>query len=94
MSEGPPRRKRIFHRDLQEAADLDFSEEEEHWNKYKLSDGTTLKVKLVLQAVKRLKKHNPDGFPVYVIQSHNIVRALNVRDEFKVKPKKSTFQPV
>jgi hypothetical protein len=91
---GVPPGMRVLQRDLQEAADLDFTEEEEHWNVYKLSDGSTLKVKLVLRGVKRLKRYNPDGTPIYVIQSQNIVRSVNVPEKIKEKPKESTFKPV
>jgi len=74
--------------DIAEGEDVDFEEAAEGWNVYKLSDGTTLKVKLVLIGVKRLKKHNPDGSPIYVIQSQNIVRAVNVPKELYAKPQK------
>lgn len=73
---------------------LDFNEIEENWNTYNLSDGTTLKVKLVLRGVKRLNKYEPDGNPIYVINSINVVRALNIPDELKVKPKESEIPPV
>ena len=81
-------------KDLMEAEDVDFKEIEEHWNVYKLSDGTTLKVKLILLAVKRLNKHNPDGSPVYVIHSQNIVRATDIPKHLKAKPKPPKLQPV
>jgi len=76
------------------SVDLDFTEVEEHWNSYTLSDGTTLKVKLVLRGVKRLKRYEPDGSPIYVINSINVVRALNVPVELKAKPKESELPPV
>jgi hypothetical protein len=87
-------RIRIGQKDLLEAIELDFTEEKEYWNVYKLEDGTTLKVKLVLRGVKRLKKHNPDGTPIYLINSQNIIRAVNISKDLKVKPKPSTFKPV
>ncbi|MEM1607143.1 MAG: hypothetical protein QW341_00815 [Candidatus Bathyarchaeia archaeon] len=79
--------------ELAEAEDVDFVEEKEDWNVYKLSDGTTLKVKLVLTGVKRLKKWNPDGTPIYVINSQNIVRVVNVPKELKAKAKEPSFKP-
>jgi len=89
-----PRIPRIMQRDLQEAEDIDFTEEEEHWNVYKLRDGTTLKVKLVLKGVKRMKKWSPDGMPIYLINSTPILRAVDVPKELKRKPKPSSFEPV
>jgi len=71
--------------DLAEGEDLDFEEQVEGWNVYKLSDGTTLKIKTVLVAVKRLKRYNPDGTPIYIIQTQNIVRAVNVPEHLKAK---------
>jgi len=85
---------RILQRDLEEAEDIDFSEEKEYWNTYKLSDGTTLKVKLILKGVKRLKRYNPDRTPIYVIQSQNIVRTVDIPEEVKAPLKESSFKPV
>ena len=79
---------------LKDAKEVDFSEEKEFWNEYQLEDGTTLKVKLVLRGVKRLNRHEPDGTPVYVINSMNVVRAVNVPEEIKAKPKKPEMKPV
>ena len=76
------------------STDLDFDEVEENWNTYTLSDGTTMKVKLVLRGVKRLKRYEPDGTPIYVINSINVVRAVNVPKELKAKPKESEMAPV
>ena len=79
---------------LKDAIEIDFSEEKEFWNEYTLKDGTTLKVKLVLRGVKRLSRYEPDGTPVYVINSMNVVRAVNVPPEIKAKPKKREMNPV
>lgn len=77
-----------------EGVEVDFEEQEEHWNSYKLTDGTTLKVRLVLNGVKRLNRYNPDGLPIYLIRSQNIVRTIEVPKELRAKPKESTFKPV
>ncbi len=79
---------------LEGSVDLDFKEVEENWNTYTLSDGTTLKVKLVLRGVKRLKNFEPDGSPIYVINTINVVRAVDIPLELKAKPKKSEMPPV
>lgn len=80
--------------DLVDGVDLDFKELEEHWNIYKLSDGSTLKVKLVLRGVKRLKRYEPDGTPIYIINSINVVRSVEIPEDLKAKPKKSEIPPV
>jgi len=80
--------------DLAQSDDIDFEEKEEHWNVYKLKDGTILKVKLILVGIKRLKKQNPDGTPLYLINSQNVVRAVDIPKELMAKPKESTFKPV
>jgi hypothetical protein len=76
------------------AKELDFQEEKEYWNEYKLADGTTLKVKLILRSVKRLDRYEPDGTPIYVINSMNVVRAVDVPEDLKAKPKKPNVSPV
>lgn len=61
---------------------LDFEAVEETWNEYELEDGTTIKVKLVLNGVHRVKdQFNEFGEPHYIIQSNNQVRTLDVPDE-------------
>ena len=80
--------------DLVDGVDLDFEELEEHWNIYRLSDGSTLKVRLVLRGVKRLKRYEPDGTPIYIINSINVVRAVEIPEDLKAKPKKSEIPPV
>lgn len=94
MSKGAPPGVRITQKDLMEAINLDFTEEEEYWNIYKLADGTTLKVKLVLRGVKRLKRFNPDGTPMYLIQSQSIVRTTEIPEELLQKPTERSVQPV
>ena len=84
----------ITQEDLAQADNVDFEEQEEHWNVYKLRDGTTLKVKLVLVGIKKLKKCNPDGTPIYLINAQNVVRAVDVPKELIAKPKESSFKPV
>lgn len=94
MSKGAPPGMRVTQRDIAEAEDVDFAEEAEHWNVYKLKDGTTLKVKLVLRKVIRLQKSNPDGSPIYLINSQNIVRAVDIPEKLRARPKERTFEPV
>jgi hypothetical protein len=80
--------------DMATADDIDFEESKEYWNIYKLKDGTTLKIKLVLVGIKRLKKHNPDGTPIYMINAQNVVRAIDIPKDLIAKPKESSMKPV
>jgi hypothetical protein len=80
--------------DIAQGEAIDFEEKEEHWNVYKLKDGTTLKVKLILIEVKRLKKYNPDGTPIYAIRSQNVVRAVDIPKELISKPREPSLKPL
>ena len=60
--------------------------EEKHWNTYKLGDGATIRVKLVLKSAKRLGKYSPDGTPLYVVAADNIVQVVDVPEELRAKP--------
>ncbi len=80
---------------LQDSVDLDFKEVEEHWNVYHLSDGTKLKVRLIVRGVKRLNNQfEPDGTPVYVVNSMNIVRTVDVPEGVKKQKKSNPMPPV
>lgn len=80
--------------DVAAGEDIDFEEKEEHWNVYKLKDGTTLKIRLILVGIKRLRKHGPDGTPLYMINSQNVVRAVDIPKELIAKQKEPSFKPV
>lgn len=84
----------ISENQMKEAVDLDWNEENEFWNSYRLSDGTLLKVKVVLKGVKRLKECGPDGNPIYTINTDMAVRALEVQGNLKQKPKPPNMNPV
>ena len=47
----------------------------EGWNEYKLKDGATLKVKLVMIKVVKTGEYNPDGTPIYWARSQNVMYA-------------------
>ena len=58
-----------------EGTEVEFETEREGFNTYILEDGTKLKFKNVVTKVVRLNKFNPDGSPLYLVQSSNIVAA-------------------
>lgn len=66
---------------------MDFEVVKEDWNIYKLKDGTTLKVKLVLINVLRAKnQYDPIGNPMYMVSATNVVRVVDVPRELKRRP--------
>ena len=71
----PERRVRInFAGQQVDAASVDAAQATERWNEYLLDDGTVLKAKLVLTNVFRVDgQYDPEGNPVYVIQSTNVL---------------------
>jgi hypothetical protein len=72
--------------DLSEGEEVDFENEKEHWNIYKLADGSTLKVKLVLVNVVRSRdNYDSLGNPIYGITSKNIVKVLSAPKKLKRK---------
>ena len=58
-----------------EGTEVVFETEREGFNTYILEDGTKLKFKSVVTKVVRLNDYNPDGNPLYMVQSSNIVAA-------------------
>ncbi len=69
-----PKRVRITYQgEPVEGEEIDFEPLREQWNEYRLSDGTLLRMKLVIAKVLRLDKRNEAGEPIYVINSQNVV---------------------
>jgi hypothetical protein len=58
----------------------------EQWYEYQLQDGTILRVKTILATVIRLPEFNPDGDPIYVINTQNHVVIGSVQEDLR-KPK-------
>jgi len=73
---------------VEDTVEVDWTSEKEHWNEYKLDDGTTMKVKLIVKGVRRAKdQHTPDGNPIYSVQATNVVRVFNVPKKLRKIPK-------
>ena len=79
--------------DLNRAEDVEIMEEKDHWNKYKLKDGSVIKIKLIVKEIRRLAtKWQPDGNPIYLINSQNIIRMSQVPTKLKAKPKEPGYR--
>jgi hypothetical protein len=61
---------------------VDFKPLREDWSDYSLSDGTVLRVKVVISKVTRLQNPDgnfsvsPTGEPIYFFQSQNVVQVV------------------
>jgi len=56
-----------------DATQVDFKSIKEEWNEYQASDGTTLKLKVVLTDIFRLDQYDQDLNPIYVVKSSNVL---------------------
>jgi hypothetical protein len=89
------RAMQITSEDIEKAEDVEIVEEKDYWNTYKLKDGSVIKMKLIVRGVKRLTtKWQPDGNPIYFVNSQNVMRLGDIPKKLKAKPKPSTFEPV
>lgn len=59
-----------------EAEDMEFQTGKEDWNEYQVEDGFTVRIKLVVSSILKTAERDPQGNPVYIVQSTNIVKVL------------------
>lgn len=56
---------------------VDFLARKEDFNEYQLTDGNILRIKMVVTRIIRLNEEKtPDGNPIYLIQSQNVVAPI------------------
>jgi len=71
-----PRKVKIKWRERPvEGEEIDFDPLAEKWNEYRLSDGTLIKLKLVISRIVRIEEYNEQGEPIYIISSQNVLSA-------------------
>ncbi|HEV8595717.1 MAG TPA: hypothetical protein VGR51_09335 [Thermoplasmata archaeon] len=74
-----------------EAIEVDFDADAEPWSTYKLSDGTTLKLRTTVTGVFRLEgEHDQMGNPLYNVSHTTLIRVLNVPKNLKGQPSMGT----
>lgn len=61
---------------------VDFETVREEYNTYKLSDGSTIRMKTVVTNIIRTEEFSPAGEPVYIVNSQNVLVA-DVPEELK-----------
>ncbi|MBI4461493.1 MAG: hypothetical protein HY653_01160 [Acidobacteria bacterium] len=59
-----------------EAEDMEFQASKEDWSEYQVEDGHTVRIKLVVSSILKTQERDPQGNPVYIVQSTNIVKVL------------------
>ena len=84
MPEGPDKRRiPLPDGSFLEGVAIPFRGTGEHWNEYLLDDGSVLRVKLVaMEVVKIDDQYDPQGNPVYVVQSQNVL-AVNAPERLR-----------
>jgi hypothetical protein len=69
------------------AAEQPEVKEEERWSTFRLGDGSTIKVKLIVKGAKRLNKYSADGMPVYTVETEPIVQVIDVPEALRIASK-------
>jgi len=70
---------------------VDFELTSEPWNTIELSDGTILKMRIAIKAVARLDIYdNITGLPMYIVNSENQIKTVNVKMELRKPPMPKT----
>lgn len=64
--------------------EVEFEVEREGRNEYILHDGTKIKMRTVVNEIYRLDMYKPNGEPIYLVNSTNIVTSV-VPDRLKKK---------
>ena len=61
-----------------EGNSVDFLTRKEDFNEYQLTDGKVLRIKMVVTRIIKLEEEKtPDGHPIYLIQSQNVVAPMD-----------------
>ncbi len=63
----------LFQGRMVEGEELDFEPLKESWNEYRCSDGSYVRIKLVVAKITRLNERTETGEPVYVVNSSNVL---------------------
>jgi hypothetical protein len=61
---------------------VDFETVREEYNAYKLADGSMIRMKTVVTSIIRTDEFTPDGEPLYIVNSQNVLVA-DVPDALK-----------
>jgi len=63
-----------FEGKIVEGVDLDFKTLKEEWNEYQVTDGSIIRMKVVVTNIARVTdKYDNVGNPIYVVKSSNVL---------------------
>jgi hypothetical protein len=66
--------------------EVDIDESSEKWSEYKLSDGTTLRLKqVVLSIVRPVGLFDPEGNPMYIVKAQPVLSMVSVPEGLRKK---------
>ena len=76
----PPMRKKMKvppHGELKDVEMVDITDSKESWSEYYLSDGTSLRMKVVMTEVWRvIDEYDQEGNPIYITKSANVLTVI------------------
>lgn len=58
-----------------EGEELEFEPLKETWNEYRCSDGSLVRLKLVVSKITKLEKRNANGEPIFQVLSATVLAA-------------------
>lgn len=63
-----------FEGKIVEGVELDFKTIKEEWNEYQVTDGSIIRMKVVVTNITRVTdRYDNDGNPIYVVKSSNVL---------------------
>lgn len=72
-----------FEGKIVEAVDIDYKTTKEEWNEYQVTDGSIIRMKVVITNIARLiDRYDSDGNPIYVVKSSNVL-AVSAPEKLK-----------
>jgi|APFre7841882630_1041343.scaffolds.fasta_scaffold13533_4 hypothetical protein len=63
-----------FEGKIVEGLEMDFKSVKEDWNEYQVNDGAIIRMKVVVTNIAKIPdKYDPEGNPIYVVKSSNVL---------------------
>jgi hypothetical protein len=66
-----------------EGEELDFEPLREQWNEYRCTDGSLVKLKIIVAKITKLDKRNQQGEPIYQVASTSVIAVTPSQQDMK-----------